>query len=400
MNTEEQSDSKKLKIAYLIPRFHPFKGGAENNIYSMAVRMAKEGHDVTVVTTNVKFRNEELPREESYNGIKILRQNAWNNALYLGFYPGLLPYLLKNDFDVIHSSGFGFIWREFCLVIKRIFSKKTKMINTPHGPFMAGDENVEGYKNRIKTVYTWILRIINPFLYDLVIAVNPKQHEWMTDEYKISKDKIIVIPNGIDEKYIEDEIVKHKKDDKIVITYLNRHEWYKGIQTVIQAMYHIYDRKPNYLPKEGVEFYIMGRSGGYTSKLTQMVEKLGVEDHVKFIFSPTDEERDRIFKEESQINILPSNWEATGIALMEAMAKGNAIITTFQNECWDLLIKEGENGFVFKFNDVEKLTEILLKLIEDYKLRESMRKRNIEEAKKYTWEAIFPSYLEAVKSLV
>lgn len=408
MNTEEQSEelinssstNKILKIAYVIPRFHPFKGGAENNIYSMAIRMAENGHEVTVITTNVKFRNENLPKEEIYNGIKIVRLNAWNNALYLGFYPGLLPYLLRNRFDVVHSSGFGFMWREFCLVLKRIFSRKTKMINTPHGPFMAGDENLSGSKKYIKTSYTWILKIINPFLYDLVIAVNPKQHEWMTNEYKIKKEKIVIIPNGIDQKYIEEDIVEHKKDDKLVITYLNRHEWYKGIQTVVQAMYKILESKPNYLPKDGIQFFIMGRSGNYTPKLTEMVQRLGLQEYIKFIFSPTDEERDRIFADESQINILPSNWEATGIALIEAMAKGNVIITTYQNECWDLLIREGENGFVFNFNDVDKLAEILETLIKDHNLRESMRRKNLEEAHNYTWEAIFPEYLAVVESLI
>lgn len=386
---------EKIKIAYVIQRFHPFRGGAEQNTYALAYRMAKQEHDVTVVTTNVKFRNERLPKTETYNGIKIVRNWALNEQLYAGFYPGLLPYLLKNQFDVIHSSGIGFLWREFCLVIKKIFSRKTKFIVTPHGPFMAVN-NSEGFRKFAKNTYTFILRLFIPWLYDVVIAVNPKQVEWMTKEYGINPNKIFILPNGIDVDYIEETLFEHPKDDKVVITYMNRHEWYKGIHNVIEAIKTI---KENNLTNKRFEFLIMGRAGNFTPKLTEMVDNYNLNEYVKFIFSPSDEERDRIFYEESEINILPSNWEATGITLIEAMAKGNVLVTTYQNEAAEIIIKQGENGYIYNYTDIDKLTEILVTLINDYDLRQTIRKNNITAAKDFTWEAIFPEYLSLIESL-
>lgn len=386
---------KKIKVGYVIQRFHPFKGGAEQNMYALAYRMGREGNDVTVVTTNVKFRNETLPSNEIYNGMKIVRNWSLNEQLYAGFYPGLLPYLLKNQFDVIHASGIGFLWREFCLIIKKIVSRKTKFIVTPHGPFMAVN-NKDGFRGFAKKVYTFFLRLFIPWLYDVVIAVNPKQVEWMTKEYGINPNKIFILPNGIDKSYLEEDIIEHSSEDKIVITYLNRHEWYKGIHNVIEAINNI---KQKGLVSKSFEFWIMGRAGNYTPKLTEMVEEYSLQENVKFIFSPSDEERDRIFYEDSQINILPSNWEATGITLVEAMAKGNVLITTFQNEAAEIIIKQGENGFIYNYSDIEKLTEILAKLINDHKTLQNIRKNNIEAAKDFTWEAIFPEYLSLVESL-
>ncbi len=387
----------KIKIGYVIQRFHPFKGGAEQNMYALAYRMGKQDHDVTVITTNVKFRNEKLPYHETYNGMKIVRNWSLNKQLYAGFYPGLLTYLLQNQFDVIHASGIGFAWREFCLIIKKIFSRgKTKFIVTPHGPFMAVNYDT-GLRSIAKKSYTAILRLFIPWLYDVVIAVNPKQIEWMTKEYGINPEKIFIVPNGIDTNYIAENIYEHSNEEKTVITYMNRHEWYKGIHNVVEAVKNIRDNK---LTEKRFEFWIMGRAGNYTPKLTEMVEEYNLKDYVKFVFSPSDEERDRIFYEESQINILPSNWEATGITLIEAMAKGNVIITTYQNEVAEIIIKEGENGYIYNYTDIDKLTEILVNLINDYELRQKIREKNLEEAKNFTWEAIFPEYLTLVENII
>lgn len=394
---------KKLNILYIAPRFHPFKGGAEQNLLAFAKRMAKEGHIVTVFTTNIKFRHEELPKEEFYEGIKIVRHWALNEWLYAGFYPELLPALLLNKFDVIHTTGIGFLWREFCLISKKILSPKTKFITTPHGPFMALEDK-EGFRVFARNTYTAVLRLFLPWLYNAVIAVNPKQHEWMTKLYGISKEKIHLIPNGIDETYLEKSAPEFSREDKVIMTYLNRMEWYKGIQDIITAISKVLEldeenkNKADYIPLPEFGFWAMGRQGGFTQQLKDMVERLNLENYVKFKFSPTDEERDEAYLK-SQINILASKWEATGIVLIEAMAKGNALVTTTGNEAYDILIKEGENGFVYEYGDEEKLAQILYKLLTDFDLRQSMIKFNVDFAKNFTWDAVFPKYKELLEQV-
>lgn len=392
---ENEDPIKKIKIAYVIPRFHPFKGGAEQNFYAMASRMVKEGHDVTVITTNVKYRSEELAYEEMFEGIHIIRNWALSNQLYAGFYPGLLPTLLFHHYDVIHASGIGFLWRELCLILKKIFAYKTKFIVTPHGPFMALNDKV-GFRGFAKKFYTQVLRLFIPWLYDSVIQVNPRQTEWMERDYGIDKEKVTLIPNGIDKNYIEEVLVEHQPHEKVTITYINRHEWYKGIQDVIKALALLKDTSD--LPS--FEFLILGRAGNYTQKLKDLIAELAMESFVKFLFSPSDEERDKIFYEQSQISILPSKWEAVGISLLEAMAKGNVIITTTGNEGADLILKDGENGFIYDFGDYKKLAELLKTLLINFDLRRKMSERNLELAKKFTWEAIFPEYETLVLKLL
>lgn len=396
MNNSISSENTK-KIAYIIPRFFPFKGGAEENFHALSTRTFLEGYDVTVITTDVKFRNETLQKEEIVDGVKVVRNKAWNSSLYAGFYPGLFSYLWNNEFEIIHTSGVGFFWREFCLIIKKLKSRKIKFVNTPHGPFMSLNDS-SGFRGIARFFGTKILRIYLNWLYDYFIEVNPKQKVWLNNLYKIPEKKIVLIPNGIPQDYIEEKIFEHSKDEKVVITYMNRMEWYKGIQDVIKAIARLTDKR-NKFEKEFV-FYVMGKAGGYTKVLKSLVENYQLENYVKFIFHPSDEERDRIFYEESQINILPSKWEATGITLIEAMAKGNVIITTKNNEAADILIDEGKNGYVYEYGNVEILKGILRKIISEHDLRQKMRERSLEKSKNFTWESVYPKYLELLRSIL
>lgn len=378
----------KIKIAYISPRFHPFKGGAETNLLQKALRMSALGHDVTVYTTNTRFRDEKLSRLETYQGIKIIRHWQVNEQLYAGFYPRLIIDLLKNNFDVIHSSGIGFFWREICLILKRLISKKTLFINTPHGPFMAINDS-KGFRGFAKRVGTILLNLYINKLYDKFISVNPIQHIWMEKEYGIKDSQVAIIPNGIEESYLEKDLVEHKKEEKVIISFVGRMEWYKGIQMVIKSLVPI--KKLNW------EFIIMGRSGSYTANIKKLIQENELDQKIKIIFSPSDDQRDDILKNFSQITILPSKWEAFGISLVEAMAKGNVIITTNQNEGKDLIIKDGISGFSYDFNDTKNLTKILKDLITNYKKRSEIRIHNLSFARSFTWESIFPSYAKLIK---
>ena len=380
------------KILYIIPRFHPFKGGAEKNIEELAVRIAENGFKVEVLTTNVKFKDEKLLKEENYKGLKIIRLWVLNKLLNLGFWPELLPRIIFNKYDFIHSSGFGFVWVEICLILYKIFNPKVNIINTPHGPFLATN-NSSLFRKTIKSIFDTIYSFILPKIYNKVIAVVPNQKKWLGKIYKFKPEQIHFVPNGINSDYIEKNKPEIKSTDTIVITYVNRIEKYKGIQDILYAISKLKNEYRN--ETLNIKFKILGRSrkGDYKETLVSIINKNKINEFVEFIDSPTDELRDYILKNESQINILPSEWEATGIVLIEAMAKGNVIITTKQNEACDILIND-TSGFLYNFGDVDELTKILDKLIKNYPLRKKIIVNNLKYSKNFTWESAFNKYIK------
>jgi len=389
----ESINETNLTIVFIIARFYPYKGGAEQNCYQLATRMAREGHNVTVLTTSASPNGSKLPSEERIRGVKVIRCRRWNKQLNLGFYPSLLPRLLKINADIVHvENGPGFIWHDFCVLVKKLHHRKTKFITTPHGPFLATWETYTGLKRFIgeigKRVMWLYSRLLWSWLWDIVIQVNPHQYKWLVEDYRVEQSAIHLLPNGIN----TDMVIASKpkpKEKTVGITFTGRISKYKGVHKVLYALKEIESLR---LP---LKFYIMGKV--FDQDVIDLIEQLGLEKQVEFVDRPSDEERDRILTEKSQIHILPSQWEATGIVLIEAMAKGNALITTNQNEGASMLIEEGVNGFTYDYENTLDLAEIITQLVRENDLREEMIKLNLIKAHRFTWDAIFPEYLKIIQ---
>ena len=73
----------------------------------------------------------------------------------------------------------------------------------------------------------------------------------------------------------------------------------------------------------------------------------------------------------SHIAVLPSYREGMPRALLEAASIGRPLVAFNTPGCRDL-IRDGENGFLVPFQDVEALADALEKLAKDKTLRQTM----------------------------
>lgn len=388
--------NKKLKIGFVTKYFYPFKGGAEMNSLYLAIQAAKDGHEVHIFTSNKKKGKKTKKLEENYKGVHIHRSRTWFNfSLYFAFYPGLICKLLKTDLDIVHVSGIGFIWHDLVLMLKRIHSPRSKFVNTPHGPFMALDRyNI--FLKLIKSLFTSIQKIYLNWLYDKFIQVNTFQWQWIMS-YGIDKRKIEFVPNGIPSDQIQRTITKKEKvsfakkynlDGKFVISTLGRISKYKGIQHVIKTLPELIkiDSRLTYL--------IMGRDEGYLRKLKVLAEKLKVRDHVVFIENVLEQDK-YIGLALSEIFIFPSEWEALGIVMIEAMAQNNALISS-KTEGGKYIIKEGINGFLYEYGKVNELTNLISRLMSNKDLRMKFARENKKLVKKFSWERIYQDHFRNI----
>ena len=124
-----------MKIGFLINYFYPRKGGAENNCFYLARELAKK-HDVSVYTSDKKGKTR-FKKYEVIDNIKINRFKSFRYKYYSAIYPKMLFKVLKDDLDILHVHSIGFLWHDLIVIFKKITSPKTRIINTPHGHFMA-----------------------------------------------------------------------------------------------------------------------------------------------------------------------------------------------------------------------------------------------------------------------
>jgi len=364
-----------MKIGFLIEYFYPVSGGAENNCFYLAGELAKK-NEVHVFTSDRKD-NQKFKKGEIINRIHVHRyKNLFRYKYYLTFTPGLLN-VLKYKLDILHVHSLGFLWHDKIVLLKRLFSK-AKIVNTPHGPFMALDK-YGFFENIFRNIIIFLELFCNR-LYDVVIQVNPNQYKWMV-KYGINKNKIKYVPNGIPKSSFDNIdsknfIKKYNLGNKFVISYLGRIQDYKGLDQVIKILPELDKR---------IVFLVMGKDTGIKNELIKLAKKLRVSDRVIFTGEVSHPEK-LMGLDASEIFILPSEWEAFGIVILEAMARGNVIIST-KTEGGEFLIKK-ENGFTYDFGDLNSLKRYIKILFKDKKLMEKIKKNNMKKAKEFLWENI------------
>ncbi len=185
------------------------------------------------------------------------------------------------------------------------------------------------------------------------------------------------------------EITTEKQKDitKNKIVTVGRLVKQKNQSLLIEAFYEINKKYPNYV-------LVIYGNGPLEKELKEKVKKLGLQDKV---FFPGIS--DNIHKEisDAEIFVLTSNFEGLSNAMLEAMLMGLPVITS---DCAgaDEIIKEKENGLLFRVGDKEKLIEQIELLINDMKLKEKIGKNAKISAQIYKKENVINEWEKVIES--
>jgi len=362
-----------MKIGFVITYFYPFSGGAETNCLELAKQLVKKGHEVHVFTSDRKG-NEILEKEETYKGIKIHRSKTWfRYKYYFACYPSLISNLLKYKLDIVHVHSTGFLQHDFSVLFKKLFSPRTKFICTPHGPFMAL-QKYSFFASSYKSFVSFLEKNIFNKLYNAVIEVNPFQEKWLRQS---GFKKIVLVPNGIPESSFKKHsassfIKKYRLKNKFVLGYLGRIQEYKGLEQVIQILPEL----------KNAVFLAVGEDAGFKKNLDALATSLNVKDRVIFTGHISDPEKAQALNL-MHVFVLPSEWEAFGISMLEAMALAKPAVSTNTEGARYLLKKE----FIFEKGGLSSFLKIIKKL-HNPALRRKAGLENLKKARSFLWSSI------------
>jgi glycosyltransferase involved in cell wall biosynthesis len=372
-----------MRIGYVIPYFHPFKDGLENNCLYLATELAKRGHEIHVFTSDRRGAEVLKNRYEAYNGIHIHRyRTLFRHWYYLFYNLGMLAGILRHNLDVLHFHNLGTPQWDAILVATRIF-KKTKCLNTPHGDFFARIEN-SFFGRILKSAYRLWEFPINR-LYHAGVMINKLQRERL--QYYGLRKNLLYVPDGIPAERFKqidnlEFIKKHGLKNRFVICNLGRLLPYKGLDQMIKVLPDILKKRPD------VVFLSMGPDRGDLQRLKNLAKELKVEKNVVFVGEVSEEDKLRGL-DASKIFIFPSQpgTEFFGIGMLEGMARGVVPIATRQ-EGPNFLLRDGENGFLFDYGNLDELKKKLLFMIEHPDFLERTKKQNYELARSFVNEEI------------
>lgn len=384
-----------MKILQGCVRYPPAPGGAETVVKAYSEGLRDLGHDVEVITTDLytetPFVKKEMPSE--VNGINVTRHKAYtvSGEAHYVLAPGMVQSFLSKKADIIHTHSYGYFQNHAGWIRERFQS--TPWVITPH--FHPSWSMWGGAKRKtLREFYDTVIGKGTMESADLITCVSKHEREMLVSEIGISEDNIKIIYNGInwnDWQILPDKEIFRKQypdiSDKFVL-FAGRLATNKGLSDLISAMCQV--------NQKSVDLVITGADMGLGKQLEKEALEKGVRMHR---LGHIDDETYRSVLAAAEMLVLPSEYEAFGIVLLEAAAAETAVIGTNVGGIPEAMSPDN-NGLIVEYNDVDNLSKSIATLLEDDKMCKEMGKAGRLWAKNFSWDSILKELEQEYSTII
>jgi glycosyltransferase involved in cell wall biosynthesis len=328
-------------------------GGGAVRVYELSRRLARKGHDITVVSGK-------YPGSEDYAEGSLKYRFVGSESNYL--FSTLLYAFAAARFVMRHGSGFDVLIEDFAPwnpVFSSLLTKRPVVLHVNHR---------EGFnilrRWPVRGLPFYLIDTFYPGLFRHVTALS----EWTRRKIKVPDATIL--PAGVNSSML-DKGALDVEDRGDYILYVGRlHIKNKGLDTLMEAMRSV----------KGARLVVAGR-GGDEDRLRAMASGLDVE------FAGFVDEKTKIeLVRGAKLFILPSRFEGWGIVVLEAAACGKAVVVSDIPEL-SFAVDAGF-GVSFSTGDPDDLAEKTNSLLERDEERLEMGHRAERYAMDYTWDGI------------
>lgn len=348
-----------MKILQVISYFNPKFGGDVNVCSNLSRDLAKNHHDVTIITTDFDF---DSVYADSYRaeGVTVIPFPCIVNLGLFLYTPAINSWLEKNlkAFEIIHLHNY----RSYQNNQIRTHAIKSGIpyILQAHGSVLPFSD-----KKNLKKIYdfVWGRSLLKDSI--KVIALTGTE----TDQYQkmgVPKNKIEIIPNGIDLekfKYLP-KTGKFRKlhgiaDECKMILFVGRLHKTKGLDILIDA-FHLINQS-----KIDAWLIIIGADDGYLPQLLKKIQELDLEEKIRILGFISSDEKIAAFND-ADVFVTPA-YSGFPVTFLEACACGKPIVTTLNGDRLDWI--HGKVGYVTNY-DADSMNSAITELLTNARLRE------------------------------
>ena len=285
-------------------RAQPEIGGIESHVAEVAGRIAAQGYDLELLTTD---RSGRLPKREVVDGYTIRRFRAFPADRDWYFSPGLFLAALRGRYDLIHVQGIHTLVPPLAMIAAIL--RRVPFLLTFHT-----GGNSSAFRERARSTQ---FKVLAPLLRRAHTLIGVSEYEATRFEEIVGRP-IIVVRNGGSLPPVRGEVTP----ESALVTSVGRVERYKGHHKAIEALPHLLQTHPD------ARVEVLG-SGPYEDELWALADRLGVRDKLTVRLIPPV---DRALMGETIARVgvmtLLSDYEAHPVAVMEALALGRPAVVS------------------------------------------------------------------------
>ncbi len=262
----------------------------------------------------------------------------------------------------------------------------------------------------IVTVHGSDLFPLKNFLFMKIQRFVAKNADYVTVNSKATAEEIVkripecsaklkIIPMGIDTNIFKKRNIKKpaKYSKNRILLFVGRLSDQKGLQYLIEAM-------PDVIKRESSARLLIIGEGSYRGILQEKAEQNAIQNHADFL-GALPKSKIAEYYNFADIFVMPSlsnetGTEALGIALLEAMASGCAVIGTNVGGI-PYIIKNNHNGILVNQKDPKALASAIIGLLGDSKMAMKLGKNaSIFARLNYSWSKIAKDFLKIYKDVL
>jgi glycosyltransferase involved in cell wall biosynthesis len=362
------------------------EGGAETRAREVAFRLARWGHEVTVLCGKTDVDDADFTE---VNGVKIISKRTLSDWLLKRYpYPHYFSLALANFFlmfhvrDFLKTERFDLIREDvapfpptFLLSLIRLPVKRRIAVTHMMSRTLSGWVKYYGVIFGLAGFVMDRLLRSGRLKYDQIICAA----NWFAEEMKQSPaiaGKVRYVPNGVALDEFTPVITRHRRNGNIRLLSVGRLAETKGHRYGIEAISYLRSEYP------GLKLDILG-SGPLKERLQALSERLAVSDMVQILPPVTHDQMPALYQNYDYL-LMPSIWEGLPVTLIEAMASKLPIIAAEIPSITDVL-----DGNSAVFTVKEDARDLAQKLRWAFQHQEQVCRKAesaYQMAKAYDWE--------------
>jgi len=333
-----------MKVLHIYKDYHPVLGGIENHIRLLAHEQVRHGFDVTVIVTSESSRTEEIDD----GGVRVIKAGRWLSLASTPISPALFACVRRTPVDIAHLH-FPYPWGEMAQLL---CGRARATVITYHSDVV---------KQR------GLLRLYEPLLWQVLrradrLLATSAPYVQSSRFLRPLAGKTTVVPSCIEvERFREppaDEVARlrraHCPDSRPVLISVGRMRYYKGLDTLIEAM------------REVDAVLLLVGTGPMEAEWRGLAVQLGVADRVRFLGEVSDAALPAHYHAaDVYVSSASHRSEAFGLTLLEGMASGLPAISTELGTGTSFVNLDGVTGVVVPPRDPAALAAAIRGLLAD-----------------------------------